>query len=177
MRRILVCLLIVLLCVPDVKAEGSQHAIIRLHVIAHQNSAVEQAVKLSVRDALLAEIGALLQNAHDVHEAASVITKSLPRLETLASEELSSIGSPHAVSLIWGSFLFPARTYGQIVLPAGVYPALYVNIGAGRGTNWWCIMYPPLCYVPGVVRRGEGVRHQSALLNLLRSFWRRIAAN
>jgi stage II sporulation protein R len=177
MVRALVCLLIVLLCVPDVAAAGRQQSIIRLHVLAHDDSAAEQAAKLAVRDVLLAETVALIGNAASACAAEALITANLPRLKTLAEAELSRVGSLHGASLIWGRFLFPARTYRQIVLPAGVYPALYVNIGSGRGSNWWCIMYPPLCYVPGVVRRGERPRHESALLNMLRGLWRRINTN
>jgi len=177
MRRILLCLLIALLSVPGARAAGNQPTVIRLHILAHNNTAAEQAAKLSLRNALLQEISELLKDAQNIHEASSVVTKNLPRLELLASQELSSLGSQHTISLMWGSFPFPARAYRQVALPAGVYPALYVNIGAGRGANWWCIMYPPLCYVPGVVRRTGESRHEFALLNLLRSFWRRIVAN
>lgn len=177
MVRVLVILLLVLLGAPNVGAEDRQQTVIRLHVLAHDNSAAEQAVKLAVRDVLLAETVALIGNAKGPAAAETIITGNLPRLEALAEAELSRVGSRHGAKLMWGHFLFPARTYRQTVLPAGVYPALYVHIGAGRGKNWWCIMYPPLCHVPGVVRRGESTRHESAILNMLRSLWRRINTN
>ncbi|MBT9154242.1 MAG: hypothetical protein DDT39_00911 [Firmicutes bacterium] len=170
MPRILLCLAMVMLCVPQAYGIAGQHQIIRLHVVAHNNTADEQGMKLALRDVLLAEVDKLLSDAQSSRDATTVIMQNLSQLEALASMKLQSLGSPHGANLLWGNFLFPTRTYRQVVLP-------YVRIGEGQGRNWWCIMFPPLCYVPGVTRQGEGLRFEFALLNLLRGLWRRMVAN
>ncbi|MBT9177484.1 MAG: hypothetical protein DDT20_01817 [Firmicutes bacterium] len=129
----------VMLCVPQAYGIASQHQIIRLHVVAHNDTADEQGMKLALRDVLLAEVDKLLSDAQSSRDATTVIMQNLSQLEALASMKLQSLGSPHGANLLWGNFLFPTRTYRQVVLPAGVYPALYVRIGEGQGRNWWCI--------------------------------------
>lgn len=177
MIKIVMGLLVLMLLVPHTVATAKPPQVIRLHVLAHDNTAAEQRVKEAVRDVLLTEVAKLLENVQSSQDAVALVTKGLPQFETIVSAKLRSLGSPHAVKVMWGSFLFPTRAYRQVVLPAGVYRALYIRLGAGQGSNWWCIMYPPLCYVPGVTRRGEGVRYEFALLNLLRGLWRRIVVN
>jgi len=177
-KRMAIALVVVMLvAAPQAHTSRESHSLIRLHVLAHNNSPHEQAVKLAVRDVLLAEATRLLIDVRSSGDANRVIMANLALLETLAESSLESLGSPHNIQLMWGSFLFPTRMYGQAVLPAGVYSALNVHIGDGRGKNWWCIMYPPLCYIEGIISRREETSHQFAILNLLRGLWRRIRAS
>jgi len=177
MKRIAVLVLVIALgiCYPTVAAEVSEDSIIRIHVLAHNDTNAEQQLKLKVRDAVLQYVAPLISEAKDGQAAALIIEQNLLGITQAADECLAELGSTHSASTQWGKFVFPTRVYGQSALPAGRYTALNIHIGEGKGKNWWCVMYPPLCYVDGVVAKGQQVEYQFALLNWLRSLWGRIS--
>ena len=119
--------------------------VLRLHVLAHSDSAADQQNKLAVRDALLAQSESLFAPAQNLQEAADAAAKSLPLLEQTAREALRARGCADPVRAELVREGFATRSYGAATLPAGNYLALRVVIGEGRGQNWWCVMYPPLC--------------------------------
>lgn len=116
--------------------------IIRLHVVANSDSAADQAVKLHVRDAVLAAARQALQGADDPQQA---IAQALPQLEAAANAALTAQGSRDTASVSFRRELFPTREYDTFSLPSGVYRSLRVTIGAGGGHNWWCVIFPSLC--------------------------------
>ena len=114
--------------------------LVRLHVIAASDSAEDQRLKLRVRDAVLETVTPLLEGARSREEAAERLRGALPALSA-AAEEIS--GRSACASL--GTELYPTRVYDGFALPAGRYVSLRVTLGPGRGRNWWCVVYPPLC--------------------------------
>lgn len=116
--------------------------LIRLHVVANSDAAEDQRVKLVVRDAVLAEAGALLADASDARAA---IVGGLPQLEAAANAALRAEGSADTARVSFRRELFPTRVYSTFSLPAGVYPSLRVTLGEGNGHNWWCVIFPSLC--------------------------------
>ena len=136
-------------------------AYIRLHVIAEDDGAAAQALKLEVRDAILAAVRPLLADCGDAEEAWRRIGESVDALEAVAAGRVRALGYDAPVACETGVFDFPDRQYGAVFVPAGAYRALRVVIGAGEGRNWWCVLYPSLC-VP------EGTPLRSALLDWLR---------
>ena len=122
-----------------------QEKMIRLHVIANSDSAADQALKLQVRDAVLARATDLLARSADMAEARVRLTDSLPAIGDAAARELARQGSTYAVAVSLEETEFPLKTYDGFALPSGQYLALRVVIGAGEGRNWWCVVYPPLC--------------------------------
>ena len=126
-------------------AQGRQRALadglIRLHVIAVDDSESEQALKLRVRDAVLAYLEPKLDGAADADEAAGTLASELEGIR--AAAESASEGRGVAVAL--GQERYPLRQYGDFALPAGEYRSLRVTIGEGEGRNWWCVVFPPLC--------------------------------
>lgn len=116
--------------------------LIRLHVVANSDAAEDQRVKLVVRDAVLAEAGALLADASDARAA---IAGGLPQLEAAANAALRAEGSADTARVSFRRELFPTRVYSTFSLPAGVYPSLRVTLGEGNGHNWWCVIFPSLC--------------------------------
>ena len=117
-------------------AEG----LVRLHVIAVSDREADQAVKLRVRDAVLAQIAPALEDITEPAEARAILES---RLQELADTAGRVSGENVEVSL--GRELYPRREYDTFSLPAGEYLSLRVKLGAGRGHNWWCVVYPPLC--------------------------------
>ena len=112
--------------------------IVRLHIIANSNSKEDQMLKLRVRDALLKEA-----NVYDKEDI------DLKEVEKICKNEIIKNGYDYNVRVCRGKFYFPTKTYENISLPAGDYEAVRVLIGNAEGENWWCVMYPPLCFNAG----------------------------
>jgi stage II sporulation protein R len=119
--------------------------LIRLHVIANSDDAADQELKLQVRDRVLQEAEAVLAGAGSREEAERALTAALPRLEDAAAREIAAQGAVFGVTASLERTAFPTRDYGTFALPAGEYTALRIVIGEGRGRNWWCVVFPPLC--------------------------------
>ena len=126
-------------------AEGRQASIagslVRLHVLAVSDAPEEQAIKLQVRDAVLACIAPRLKDVQGAKEAGTVLAKNLPLIREAA--EQAAQGRPVHVTL--GEERYPARSYAGFTLPAGRYRSLRVVLGEGKGHNWWCVVFPPVC--------------------------------
>lgn len=130
--------------------------IIRLHVVADSDSEADQAVKLQVRDAILAEMEQILATAEDKKDAFVLIAQSLDDLQETANEVLIALGVEDTAVVTLDEEAFPTRVYDTFSLPAGVYDSLRVTIGSGEGKNWWCVVFPKLC-VPAATEEVEDV--------------------
>lgn len=127
--------------------EDFSSKIIRFHVVASGNSPKEQELKLRVRDAVLDALKDDLSKMEDIEETRNYIKSHLKNIEMIAKKEVEESGKDYEVKVFFGKFPFPVKTYGFITLPAGEYEALRIIIGKGEGKNWWCILFPPLCFV------------------------------
>ncbi|MEG2000179.1 MAG: stage II sporulation protein R [Evtepia sp.] len=121
------------------------HKLVRLHVLANSDTQEDQALKRKVRDRILLETGASLKDPKDICDVTNTLRAQLPNLEQAASEVIQAEGYPYPVSVELKETWFPTRQYDGFALPAGNYEALRVLIGEGRGQNWWCVVFPPLC--------------------------------
>ena len=115
--------------------------LVRLHVIAVSDDETEQAIKLQVRDAVLAYLSPSLANAKDADDARAIIASQVSGIGTAA--ETAAQGRPVHVTL--SEEYYPTREYQSFTLPAGKYESLRVILGEGQGHNWWCVVFPPLC--------------------------------
>ena len=122
-----------------------ERKMIRLHVIANSDAQDDQALKLQVRDAVLAQATDLLQQSRDMVDAQRKLSLALPAIETAAREKVVAEGYDYAVAARLEQTEFPTKEYDGFSLPAGEYLALRVVIGEGAGQNWWCVVFPPLC--------------------------------
>lgn len=119
--------------------------VLRLHVVANSDSDSDQARKLLVRDAVLARAAALLEGADDRLDAEQALIPHLDELAQAGEEALARTGRADPVRVALADQWFPTKEYDGFSLPAGQYRALRVTIGEGRGQNWWCVVFPPLC--------------------------------
>ena len=119
--------------------------VLRLHVVANSDSWQDQELKLLVRDAILVRAGELLEGVSDRESAEQVLSPHLDELVRSAKEVLEAEGCGDAVTVAITDQWFPTKEYDGFALPAGQYRALKVTIGRGRGRNWWCVVFPPLC--------------------------------
>lgn len=119
--------------------------VVRLHVLANSDSEGDQALKLRVRDAVLEQATAILEQSADRKEAESRLRGQLLELEHTAASVIGDAGYDYGVHVELRDTAFPTKEYEGFTLPAGEYLALRVVIGAGQGKNWWCVVFPPLC--------------------------------
>lgn len=122
-------------------------SVFRLHVIANSDSKEDQDLKYKVRDSLLEYMNNICKDCSSKEEAISLVEKNEENFKKIAEDTIKSEGYSYTVNINIGNFEFPTKTYGDISLPAGFYDALRVEIGEAKGQNWWCVMFPPLCFV------------------------------
>lgn len=132
--------------------------VVRLRVIANSDAPVDQAVKLCVRDAVVREADALLREAEPSgrEDAARVLLEHADVLTSAAERELSDRGFAYGACVRLRTERFPVRRYGDRLLPAGTYESVCVELGEGRGQNWWCVLFPRLC-LPAVTEDWQGL--------------------
>lgn len=122
-------------------------SVFRLHVIANSDSKSDQELKYKVRDSLLEYMNNLAVNCSSKEEIISLAQSHKDDFYNIAQQTIKKNGYNYSVKISIGNFEFPTKTYGDISLPAGYYDALKVEIGKAEGQNWWCVMFPPLCFV------------------------------
>ena len=123
------------------------NSVFRLHVIANSDTSQDQDLKYKVRDNLLKYMNEICANCVTKQEAIDLVNKNKDKFEQIAEDTIKEEGYSYNVNIKIGNFQFPTKNYGDISLPAGYYDALRVEIGEAKGQNWWCVMFPPLCFV------------------------------
>lgn len=122
-------------------------SVFRLHVIANSDSDEDQELKYKVRDAILEYMNEISENCSSKEEIISLAYQYQNEFCKIAEEVIKENGYDYKVNVTIGNFEFPTKSYGDISLPAGYYDALRIEIGEAKGQNWWCVMFPPLCFV------------------------------
>ncbi len=155
--------------------------LVRLHILANSDRAVDQAIKTRVRDAFLVETRRLFLNIREPEEAIRVARSRRKELGALAGRVIQASGGKYGARVEVGVFPFPARTYPFGTLPAGQYQAVKVILGRGEGHNWWCVLFPPLCFMAPETAKPAGPVHLRLLFlerlldrnkQAFDSFWR-----
>lgn len=121
--------------------------LIRFHVVANSDTTDDQLLKQKVRDKVIEFIEPLLSECETVEDTRYILEGSLPVIKEISQEIVEDWGKDYQVYVALDKANFPTKSYGDVVLPAGEYEACRIIIGEGKGENWWCVMYPPLCYL------------------------------
>lgn len=125
--------------------EEIYESVVRLHVLANSDSEEDQALKLSVRDAILQESAPWLADCDTREEASAVLEERKDDLKQIAENVVQNAGYSYPVSILLGEETYPERDYDSVCFPSGSYTSLRVCIGDAEGKNWWCCLFPPLC--------------------------------
>lgn len=129
----------------NIECEEIRESVLRLHVLANSDDEADQNLKLKVRDRLLEVSNDIYADAQSRDDAIISTESNLALLQSEAEEVIKNSGYNYPVNVELEDTYFTTRTYGDITLPAGTYKAVRVIIGEGKGHNWWCVMFPPLC--------------------------------
>lgn len=121
--------------------------IIRFHVIANSNSEEDQKLKLKVRDEIIRSLNSKLQSSENIMESREILRENIEQIEEIAFKTVLENGYVYPIEAHLGTTWIPEKTYGTLSFPAGEYEALNVMIGEGKGKNWWCVLFPPLCLI------------------------------
>lgn len=119
----------------------------RLHIIANSDTTEDQDLKLQVRNNIIEYMNTLSYDGLSKENAISLTKQHISEFQEIAEKTISNYGYNYSVNLSIGNFYFPTKHYGNISLPAGYYDALKIEIGEAKGQNWWCSLFPPLCFV------------------------------
>ena len=120
---------------------------IRLRILANSNHESDQELKRKIRDEVNQEINVWVAELTSVEEAREVISSRLDEIESIAQEVMERENNVQEVDVSFGKTVFPTKLYGQYLYPAGEYEAIKISLGAGEGENWWCVLFPPLCFL------------------------------
>ncbi|SHH51301.1 stage II sporulation protein R [Clostridium grantii] len=133
--------------------ESISNKIIRFHVIANSDTTTDQALKLKVRNAVLEFAEPKLRNSKSIEESRKILKENDEEIKKISENIIKENGYQYSVITTLDNENFPVKTYGNITLPEGKYEAYRIVIGTGEGHNWWCVMFPPLCFTD--ITKGE----------------------
>lgn len=130
--------------------KGIASEIIRFHVIANSDSDTDQNLKMQVKEQIVKQMETVLKDSQSIDQTRKLLTAHLEELEQLAQKTVNEQGYAYPVKAEITNCYFPSKSYGDCNFPAGEYEALRITIGAAEGRNWWCVLYPNLCFIDAV---------------------------
>lgn len=149
-------------------SEGPDSEYLRIHIRANSNSEIDQNVKYAVKDAVVEAMIPLLAECQTKSEAESIISGNFSLIERAANNVLSRNGFNYTATARLAAEEFPTRDYNGFILEEGFYDALILDLGKGEGNNWWCVVYPPLCFLKANAS-GEDLVYKSKLVEIIKS--------
>lgn len=166
----LACIIIILLAIclmlptQQVKTEY-----LRIHIRANSNMEIDQKIKYSVKTAVVEFLTPFVAQCTTKQSAEKMLKNNISSIEQVANEVLKNNGFSYKSSARVKSENFPTRAYQNLTLDGGFYDALIINLGSGNGDNWWCVVYPPLCFV----ENASGYVYTSKIYNIINDFFKR----
>ncbi len=144
---------------------------LRIHIRANSNSQIDQSVKYSVKEAIVNYLTPYVANCNDKKSAIKTLNEQKSKLEEVADNVLYKNGFNYKSKVAVRNELFPTRVYEDFTLEEGFYDALIVNLGEAQGDNWWCVVYPPLCFTAT-----KNVKYKSKILEIIKEFENSLAS-
>lgn len=170
----LTCIIIILLVVGvTLSSSGGNTEYLRIHVRANSNEQIDQTVKYRVKDAVVSYLTPFIAECDTKQKAERMLKDNLSQIENACDVVLNSNGFSYRARAKVCSELFPTRSYGELVLDGGYYDALIIELGDGKGDNWWCVVYPPLCFTGN----GAGYVYKSKINQVIKDFYDKYRRN
>ena len=121
--------------------------VIRLHVLANSDSLEDQQLKYKVRNGIITTFNEEFENISSKYESSNIIIEKIHQIRYEAEQIVKEEGYDYDIDVYYGNYKFPRKMYEEIVFPEGYYDAVRIEIGSAKGSNWWCVMFPPMCFV------------------------------
>jgi len=155
------------------KADGKENesSYLRVHIRANSNSEADQSVKYTVKAAVVDYLTPLLVDAVTFERAYNIIDAHLTDIEKVANAVLKENGFNYGSKARLNEEYFPTRSYSELTLENGYYDALILELGTGEGNNWWCVVYPPLCFIGSEGNNSSNIRYKSKLVEIVQKFF------
>ena len=144
---------------------------LRFHIRANSNTLEDQTVKYAVKQEILNQFTPTFAGVTSRSQAMRVLDTNITRFESIANTVIASHGFTYTARAMIRSEYFPERSYNGFTLPQGRYDALIIHLGSGSGNNWWCVVYPPLCFLDNNIGGERGVIYRSRLNEIIRRFF------
>lgn len=164
---VLIIIIATVVCATAIKPVQAENEYLRIHVRANSNDETDQAVKYKVKDEVVKFITPYAAQCSDKERAMEIISSLLDKIEDVCDKVLRQNGFSYKSKASVRSEQFPTRVYGGLTLEAGLYDALIIELGSGTGDNWWCVIYPPLCFTSAAT----DLNYRSAIYDIVRKFY------
>lgn len=169
MKKICITFVLFLIIIPITVFAITSNAhteYLRIHIRADSNDSRDQSVKYMVKDAVVEFLTPFIASCDTKLKAENMLKDRLSDIENVANRVLFKNGFTYTAKASVKEENFPTRSYGDFTLEQGFYKALIIELGSGKGDNWWCVVYPPLCFTGG----GTGVIYKSKILEIIKKF-------
>ncbi|MBP5651563.1 MAG: stage II sporulation protein R [Clostridia bacterium] len=164
MKRLICILLLVCTLVTLYGCAKSNEQYLRIHIRANSNSEIDQNIKYKVKDIVVTYLTPLVKRCDSIESVKNVIEDNHDNITTIIDSYLYDNGFGYKSSVTINNEFFPTRTYDNLTLQADYYDAIIINLGEGKGNNWWCVVYPPLCFT------GNNVVYKSKIVELINKY-------
>ena len=144
---------------------------IRFRILANSNSVYDQKVKEDIKNVLQQELYSLLKDTKSINDARSLIKGNISHFERVLSDNMKDVGYSYKID--YGMHLFPAKTYKGTTYDEGYYESLLVTLGEGKGDNWWCVLFPPMCMMEAEETNTNEVEYKSYFVELFKNIFKR----
>ncbi len=176
MKKLLICLMSIFIVFGfggcgKTTNNVTNHDYLRIHIRANSNSMEDQNIKYLVKDKVVEYLTPLIATSKNKEEMESVINLNLENIEEVANSVLKANGFEYKSNAYLNNEFFPTKTYGDVTLNADYYDAIIVELGESAGNNWWCVVYPPLCFVNSAEASTAGFKYKSLILELIEKFF------
>lgn len=169
-KAIILCVSIVAMILVLIFATNSgeqESEYLRIHIRANSNASVDQEVKYKVKDEIVDTLIPILAEVETFEEAKVVVEENFELLEGVADKVLKENGFEYTSSVRLAKEEFPTRQYGDLTLESGIYDALIIDLGTGKGNNWWCLVYPAFCFTSS--KNSTNLEYISKILEIIES--------
>src|SRR5574344_1125880 len=168
---IIICLVVINFCLVPNSSVLSNSDYLRIHIRANSNTEIDQGVKYKIKDELVNFLAPKLSNCTTKKEVVDLIETEKILLENTADKVLLENGFQYKSKIKIDSEMFPTRSYNGYTLESGIYDAMIVELGEAEGNNWWCVIYPPLCFVNVSSTSSSAVVYKSKILEIIKQFF------
>lgn len=151
--------------------ENESNSYLRIHVRANSNLEEDQLVKYKVKEAVVDFLTPKIAEGSTFEEVYSILNKNLKNIEIVANKVLNDNGFNYFSKASLKDEYFPTRNYGEYTLENGYYDALILELGEGEGNNWWCVVYPPLCFIGAEGNSTQNIKYKSKIVEIIKKFF------